>query len=73
MVLGGCARDSARLCSYVLSGYRLVLARNYQPSDLPCPYMVSREGRVYMADMGYGQNVVFEPYIQGFIAPEVST
>ena len=30
--------------------------------------MVSREGRVYMADMGYGQNVVFEPYIQGFIA-----
>ena len=35
-------------------------------------HMVSREGQVYMADMGYGQNVVFEPYIQGFIAPGVN-
>ncbi len=30
-------------------------------------HMVSRESQVYMADMGYGQNLVFEPYIQGFI------
>ena len=36
-------------------------------------HMVSREGQVYMADMGYGQNVVFEPYIQSLLSPSNST
>ena len=36
-------------------------------------WLVLREGQVYMADMGYGQKVVFEPYIQGFITREVGT
>ncbi len=58
--------SAVRDFSGTVQGLGLVLVRNDQPFDLPC-HMVSREGQVYMADMGYGQNVVFEPYIQGFI------
>ena len=36
-------------------------------------HMVSREGRLYMVDLGYGQNGVFEPYVQRLKAPQDST
>ena len=36
-------------------------------------HMVSREGRLYMVDLGYGQNGVFEPYVQRLKAPRNST
>ena len=36
-------------------------------------HMVSREGRLYMVDLGYGQNRVFEPYLQRLISPQNST
>ena len=36
-------------------------------------HMVSREGRLYMVDLGYGQNGVFEPYVQGHTSPQYGT
>ena len=36
-------------------------------------HMVSREGRLYMVDLGYGQNRVFDPYLQRLIPPQNST
>ena len=36
-------------------------------------HMVSREGRLYMVDLGYGQNRMFEPYLQRLISPQDST
>ncbi len=36
-------------------------------------HMVSREGRLYMVDLGYGQNAVFQPYVQRLKSPQGST
>ena len=36
-------------------------------------HMVSREGRLYMVDLGYGQNRLFETYLQRLMSPQDST
>jgi len=54
--------------SDTVQGLGLVLVRNDQPFDLPCPWLVGRAGCIWLI-WGYGESgVQFEPYIKGFIA-----